>query len=239
MTVKPRHVICVLNNDQNVIRNLCKDFPGFYYDEEFSVSGRQLGMDSAFLASMDRLIPSFSADDQNAVEKHTAVNYVLSESMDVGAECDISLKMLSFVAAAFHLGALAVKGESSGIAHGRKRWLELYERSKDKEQQISALYRAWVRLPISDSSKFYSVGMHLLGMRDAEIESSETAIEDLDMFLLYLSVDGGDSKIVSGETFSKDQRSSVYGIDEVRCSRFPEDDFFHNPYGVWSLQKKD
>ncbi|VUD63074.1 hypothetical protein TDB9533_03169 [Thalassocella blandensis] len=134
--------------------------------------------------------------------------------------------MLLFVAEAFKLGALAIKGESSGIAHGKLRWLELSERSKEPENQLSSLYRAWVRLPISDDSKLYSVGMHLIGMKDAEINNGDSSIDDLDMFLLYLVVDLAEPNIKNGQTFSKDNESTVYTIKGIDCNRYESDDFF-------------
>ncbi len=235
MEIQPRHVVCILNNDQGIIRNLCREYPGFEYDEEYSHSHFQEGMSTAFAASMDCLIPSFLLEDQESIYKHTAVNYVLSPKIQKGSAVHIAQKMLSLVADAFKLGALAIKGESSGIAHGKLRWLELSERSKDPEDQLNSLYRAWVRLPISDQGKLYSVGMHLIGMKDVEINNSDSAIDDLDMFLLYLVVDRAEPNIKSGQTFSKDNESMVYTINGIDCSRFESDDFFYNPYGVWSL----
>jgi hypothetical protein len=238
MKIQPRHVVCILNNDQDIIRKLCNDYPDFQYDEEYSHSNYQEGMSTAFAASMDCLIPSFLLEDQEAVAKHTAVSYVLSPHMHAGEEIDISQRMLSFVADSFSLGALAVKGESSGISHGKQRWLDLFERSKDQGKQLGALYRAWVRLPISDIAKIYSVGMHLIGMKDAEIEQSNFAIDDLDSFLCYLVVDGAEPNIKNGQTFSKDNESTIYTINAIDCSRYEKDDFFYNPFGLWSLAKR-
>ena len=235
MEIFSRNVICILNNDQNLIRNLSKEFSDFEYDEEYSHSNFQKGMSAAFAASSDRLMPSFLGEDEESVNNHSAVNYVLSPPMRRGDSLIIAQKMLSFVAKAFQIGALAIKGESSGIAHGKKRWIELFEQSKNSKAQLSSLYRAWVRLPISDESKFYSVGMHLIGMRDAEIEISNCAIDDLDAFLLYLVVDRAESKLSNGQTFSKDNDSTVYKINGIFCDRYEVDDYFYNPYGLWAL----
>ncbi len=237
MEILPRHVVCILNNDQNIIRDLCEEFPGFQYDEEFSHGHYQEGMNKAFSASMDRLVPSFFQEDQESISKHTAVNYVLSPRMNKDSAVEISQKMLSLVAKSFPLGALAVKGESSGITHGKQRWLKLYERSLNPEENLISLYRAWVRLPISDQSKLYSVGMHLIGMKDAEIELSDSAVDDLEMFLLYLVVDRAEPKIRQGHTFSKNDKSQIYKISSIECSRYEDDDFFYNPFGVWSITK--
>lgn len=235
MDVQPRHVVCILNNDQDVIRRLCDDYPGFEYDEEYSHGHFQEGMSVAFAAAMECLMPSFLREDQESIYQHTAVNYVLSPPIERDNAIAVSQQTLALVAGAFACGALAVKGESSGIAHGKQRWLELYERSQHPESQMSSLYRAWVRLPISDETRLYSVGMHLIGMKDAEIEDSESAIEDLDMFLLYLVVDGAEPTISDGHTFSKDSESTVYTINSIDCARYESDDFFYNPYGVWTL----
>ncbi len=77
--------------------------------------------------------------------------------------------------------------------------------------------------------------MHLIGMRDAEIELSDDAIDDLDLFLLYLVVDRAEPAIRDGQTFSRDADSPWYRISSLPCERYESDDFFYNPYGVWSL----
>lgn len=236
MEILPRHVICILNNDQNVIRKLCNDFPGFDYDEEYSQGSAHDEMVHAFEASMDKLIPTFSDQDRVSISKHTTVNYVLSPSMKKGSEVEISSKALALVAEAFNRGALAVKGESSSIAHGKQRWIELFEKSKINEEKLLALYRAWVRLPISDQNKLYSVGMHLIGMKDVEIQQSNLAIDDLDLFLLYLVVDKAEPNIRDGQTFSRDSDSERYIISSIECSRYETNDFFFNPNGLWSLE---
>ncbi|NVJ62065.1 MAG: hypothetical protein HWE27_16865 [Gammaproteobacteria bacterium] len=235
MDIQPRHVICVLSSNQFEIRALCAKYPGFIYDEEYSHNHYEEGMVESFEASKDRLFPSFTDSDIQAIESHSAVNYILSPPMRKGEEVEVSKNALAFVADSFSFGALAVKGESSGIAHGKERWLELHEQTNSPDKLHSVLYRAWVRLPISEEDKLYSVGMHLIGLKDTEIEVSEDAVYDLDSFLLYLVVDQAEPNIKDGQSFSKNQESIIYFIKSKKCQRYEEDEFFYNPYGIWSL----
>ena len=39
------------------------------------------------------------------------------------------------------------------------------------------------------------------------------------------------------QTFSKDNDSVIYKINGISCKRFENDEFFYNPYGLWSLGK--
>src|SRR5438034_343517 len=60
-------------------------------------------------------------------------------------------------------GGIAMKCESSGIAHSRSRWLELATLSETESDFWSALFDAYVQLPIQSEDDFYTCGMHLLG----------------------------------------------------------------------------
>lgn len=236
MNIKPRHVICILHEDSTPVRQICSQFSGFEYDVDFSQDVADPRMMSSFSASANRVTPSITTDDWHAIEAHSAVSYILSPRMTPDNALAVSRQTLALVAALLQAGAFAVKGESSGIAHGRAFWLELDDYASSSLE--SALIRAWVRYPIGDHSCLYSVGMHLLGMPDIEIDrtgiSEEEAVDVMIGFMHFLLIDRPQN-LDAGHTFHTQPDSTRFQLSRERCTRYEEDDFFHNPYGYWRL----
>jgi len=233
--IQPRHVLCVLHHASTPVRKLATE-AGCEYDAEFSQSAPDSRMRNAFEACADRLVPSMSDEDWAAIESHTAVSYVLSPRLTPQNSMEVSARMLNLVGVLFRAGALAVKEESSGITHGRKRWVQLEaDASKDRD---ACQLRAWVRLPIRSGAIDYSVGMHLLGTTDVEIEHANTIeserVDTMDMFLHYLVVDKP-ANLQPGHTFRVAADARRFRLSRERCTRYEADDFFHNPYGYWRL----
>ena len=153
---------------------------------------------------------------------------------------DLATVSLSLVARAFDVGARAVKGESSGIAHGADRWRELARRSGDPEARDLALYQAWVRRPLGSGRVTYTCGMHLLGERDVEVLEEEPTNEGealawLDAFALYLLTEAGPNALQPGHTFRPWPDAVRRRLSVEPCTRYDADDFFHNPHGYWRL----
>jgi hypothetical protein len=193
-------------------------------------------MASAFDASADRIDPSLTRDDWDAIERHSAVTYVLSPRMTPSTSIEVSETALALVAAVLNVGALAVKGDSSGIAHGRERWLWLHEHTQRSVE--SALIRAWVRYPISDDGVAYSVGMHLLGLPDIEVLPGNLpeadVVDTLNYFMHFLLIDK--PRVDAGHTFRVRSDAPRFALSRSECLRYEEDDFFYNPYGYWQLR---
>ena len=193
-------------------------------------------MANAFQWSADRVDPSITRDDWDAIQQHSAVSYVLSPRITQRTSMEVSQSALSFVAAALHAGAAAVKGESSGIAHGRERWLALHEHAQRSVE--SALIRSWVRYPISDDGVVYSIGMHLLGLPDIEIRSDNLpeveVVDAFSAFMHFLLIDK--PHLEAGHTFRARPDATRFKLSRSECTRYAEDDFKYNPYGYWLLR---
>ncbi len=170
-------------------------------------------MMTSFDGSYDRVSPSMTDEDWDAIERHTAVAYVLSPPiLKELVAADISGLALLLTAALLKRGGIAAKGEGAGIAHGRARWLKLAEdfaraREKgDSHTEGATLYWAWVRRPMIDADEnvYYSCGMHLLSEPDVEIESSlklTDALQWMDLLRLYLAGDRPTRPLKDGEGF--------------------------------------
>ena len=236
MEIQPRHVLCILHHAALSVREISGRFPWFEYDAEYSVSQPDARMEKAFLASADRVEPSMTDADWQAIQEHTVVSYVLSPRLTPANSLEVSRQALALIAACLEAGALAVKGESSGIAHGRKRWLQL--NAKAAESLEASLIRAWVRLPIYSAPVHYCVGMHLLGGTDVEVaheQLSEPEIVDTIMAFLHFLLIDKPKNLASGHAFRVSADATRFRMFPSQCTRYEPDDFFYNPYGYWRL----
>jgi hypothetical protein len=250
-TVIPRHVLCVLGgwSDLDEVEAIIRQVggAGFELDREFSQLTPDSRMVASFEASYDRVSPSMTEEDWRTIRGHSAVAYVLSPPIRKSLAADIAARALLVTAALLQEGGAAAKGEASGIAHGRARWVELataYAKATsdhDAHTQGATLYWAWVRRPLLDEDQavLYSCGMHLLGKRDIEIESSldlDTAVEWIDLLGLYLVADRPQRPVKDGEGFRLKNSGPRRIIRFGSCERYEADEFFFNPYGYTRLE---
>lgn len=214
--------------------------PGFELDGEYSQNEPDPRMVEAFEVSADRVVPSFTDKDRAAVAEHRGVAYVLGPSTTAGEAFAASRRMLAVIAALLDEDVDAVKTESSGIAHGRDRWLQLAEvaaAATDRAGQAPAVFSAFVRRPLSSGLVYYSCGMHLLGEADVEITAADDdrGLEWMDGLAGYLLVDRGSGRIRDGDTFGLRVDSPRRVLRYRACTRYREDDLFYNPWGYWRL----
>jgi hypothetical protein len=199
---------------------------------EYEVQERDDRMRGAFEASAFRVEPSLTARDLDAIERHDSVVYALSSNYGAGAALAEARRMLEIGGRLLEAGAAGMKCESSGIAHGRGRWLELAQ-SADAE----ALFRAFVCYPIGDGDDYYSCGLHLLGRPD--LIAADPVFEDdpaslvalFQTFASYLLTECPPKRFHSGHTFRCDAESPRYVVRWEPCRGYDEDDFFFNPFG--------
>jgi hypothetical protein len=250
-TIMARHVICVLGrwNDLDEVEAIVRQVggPDFELDREFSQLAPDDRMTASFEASYDRVAPSMTVEDWQAIREHSAVAYVLSPPIRKKLAGEVSGLALLLTAALLREGGVAAKGEATGIAHGRARWLALaadYVRATewaDAHAQGAALYRAWVRRPLLDELEgvYYSCGMHLLGERDIEIESSldlDSALEWLDLLGLYFVGDRPKQPVKDGEGFRLNEAGPRRVMRFRPCDRYEPDGFMFNPHGYIRLE---
>lgn len=250
MPVLPRHVLCVLGNWKNLdpVETLIAQVAGegYHLDREYSLLTPDARMPAAFEASYDRVRPTMSDSDWQAVAHHSAVAYILSPPMPKEQAVAISGKMLILIEALFNDGAIAVKAESAGIAHGRERWQRLAKEYRaavdqgDEHAACSKLFFTWVRRPLEDEDLYHTCGMHLLGERDIEIETSlelSTALKWIDLLGLYLAADRPTRPILDGAGFRLENPGPRRLMRLHDCERYASDDFFFNPYGYIRLEE--
>jgi hypothetical protein len=204
-------------------------------------------MMSAFDAADDRGNPSLLREDRAAIMGHRAVVYLISPRLPAPEAQQRSVQALALIQALFDGGATAIKGESSGIAHGAARWRQLARRAAtaaatgDPLERASTLYAAWVRRPIRDGALLYSCGMHLLGEHDLELGPGEQLTDDLgwmDLLALYLLAENPGRGLGDGEDFRKRPQGERRILRLRTCERYQPEDFSFNPYGYWQLERE-
>ena len=224
--------------------------PGFTLDLEYSQLVPDERMKVAFKASLDTNNPTIRGSEWRSISSHTAVAYILSPAIKKAEAEQISATALQLVAELLQAGGIAAKSESAGLAHGRDHWLDLskqYTRAKatgDTHSASATLYRAWVQRAIHDpdTNSLYSVGMHLLGYRDVDLNDDRDvseAVNWIDLMGLYLVADKPKRALRDGEGFRLSDRGPRLIIELDDCMRYAEDDFFFNPYGYIRLVDED
>ncbi len=129
-------------------------------------------------------------------------------------------------------GGLAVKVESSGVAHEWSRWISLLSGS------TFDAYCSAVTL-IGDSARYYSCGMHHFGLPESSLPRSidiGEAADIMNRFNMYQIVE--QPQFATGHTFSLSADSPNYRLVLSPDSRHDADDLFHNPHGTWDLSPK-
>ena len=167
-----------------------------------------------------------SEEDLAAIDDHSHTLYVSGP----GSSPVAARKLMSFANALLFCGGIAVKVESTGLAHSADQW-----RSLTADDSIAALMRAFVTF-VGNNGSFYSCGMHNIGLPDATLSADvmpETAAMLLHTFLYYMASESPEIK--DDETFAVDDRSPRYIVTKAQCTEFPDDNLFHNPHGVWHL----
>ncbi|MBX5136397.1 hypothetical protein HJB79_25455 [Rhizobium lentis] len=240
-SVTPRHVLCFLGRDRDLSRlsqaaaKAVGDFAtGFSVDEDYSQAEPDDRMNRSFDVCWDRVEPdAWNETDEKAVADHQSVLYVLGPSMTQADTVKVSMTALRLVERLIEAGAVAVKGESAGIAHGLDRWRVLIGQGAEAQnagdplaqQRIGRL--AFAKRPLSARGYLESVGFHLVGLPEVyvpETSGSESqVVAIMDAVADEIGKQGLDPTLKArGASLSFD---SSYDVDE----------FKFNPYGIVKL----
>ncbi|CAN7577820.1 hypothetical protein LJR251_004111 [Rhizobium rhizogenes] len=250
----PRHVLCFLGKEnglaalrQNARAAIDLFADDFTVDEEFSQDEPDDRMERSFNICWDRVDPNaYQETDEDAVAGHGSVLYVLGPSMTADIAVTTSAKALMFVQYMLDHGAIAAKGESAGVAHGMRRWKELFEQARDAAASHDLLILAricrlaFARRPIGDDAEgMASVGFHLIGLPDVLITFARkddpqpsTSTEQLKIAALIDDI--ADEMTREGVETALADRHAALSDD----TRYGEDEYKFNPFGVASIQEK-
>jgi hypothetical protein len=223
----------------------------------FELQDHDPRMGRAFASSASRVDRSLTARDCVAVDKHALVLYVLSGNYGRDDAAEKAHRMIQLGRTLLASGGIAVKCDSSGVAHSASHWRALTReadaglaalgKAKTEEQKIltryrfwSALRRAYVCSPVLDGRDLYSCGMHLLGRPDVivrQAKSDPATLQLMERFNEYVLAECASSTPRAGEGFRLTAKSARWKIAKEACRRYPKDDFFFNPYGYARLSR--
>jgi hypothetical protein len=142
-------------------------------------------------------------------------------------------RLMEAAAAVLAAGGAGVFVDNSGIAHGATDWLTLFDSA-----DTGGMYWAFVSAVRSDE-ELYSIGMHVLGCRDAVIPATgdhERDLRTLHSFLGYSAFSG--VAIKNGDLVADLVLPNFRAYAEAD-DRTPAEAPMFNPYGRWRLEPVD
>lgn len=240
-TVRPRHVLCFLGGEHDLARlsdaaaAAIGDFAsGFSIDHTYSQDAPDENMSRSFDVCWDRVQPNaWSQSDEEAVANHKSVLYVLGPRMTPDNAVTVSAGALLLVDTLIKAGAIAVKGESAGVAHGLGRWRELILQGavalkSDEQFALSRTCRlAFAKRPLSSGDYLESVGFHLVGQPEVYVPKSRGNEREVVAIMDAVADDIAQRGL---KPTLKDRRATLSFESD-----YEEDEFKFNPYGTVKL----
>ena len=240
-SVKPRHVLCILGGDRDLqpLRTaanaaIAEFATGFSIDETYSQVTPDQQMSRSFSVCWDRVEPNaWTMADEEAVSRHQSVLYIVGPRMAQDDAVAVSIGALLLIDRLIKAGAVAVKGESAGVAHGLHRWRELIGMAAAAMQRDHALAQsrvcrwAFAKRPLSSGNYLESVGLHLAGLPDVHVAKSRGSEREI----VAIMNEVADEIVRQGI----DAALRAYDASLIDDSSYEEDDFKFNPYGIVKL----
>lgn len=169
---------------------------------------------------------SLTAEQKRALAAYT-VNICLAAP---GGSAEAVRRMFDASAAVVRAGGLGVFVDNSGVAHRADGWLEITGCPAVSESILSIIS------VFAGAHELSSIGMHMIGMRDAVITRTgdcEVDCDTLNDFLMYALL--SENPISDGDLVGDDE-GPKYLLRRELSHRFPARSPLHNPYGQWRLQ---
>jgi hypothetical protein len=174
--------------------------------------------------------PRLPTEDERDRIDHYHVNICLTSRC---GSVDAAKQIMQAAAAVLTAGGAGVFVDNSGIAHGATDWHALNDSADD-----GGVYWAFVST-VRGEGVLYSIGMHILGFRDAIVPA--TADEERDYrtihsFLGFTAFSG--AKIKDGDLVSDPSLPTLRAYAQPD-DRTPREAPMHNPFGRWRLTPFD
>ena len=174
------------------------------------------------LTAQDRL----DVVTRQQIDRCQQIIYLISEETGY----DACLQIAQLAGILLTIGGVAIKVESTGIAHTRQKWLAKYS-----SEDAFEIYSLFVQL-IEGEYYYYSCGMHNFGKADVAISLSEDpglAIYAMNVFNYYRLTES--PILQDGHTFQPDIGCPRYQIQWIEDCEETPDLSSYNPYGRWFL----
>lgn len=237
---RPKTVICIpgiWNSRREIVTSIAKRSGGYLFAGDALINPSTGEVYKVDLYHHDPVLVeafanansgSLTSAEMEQISVHRYAMYLVAR----GGSVSKARSLMNATSAVLQSGGIAVKIESSGVAHSAAQWIEL-----TLDPSPKSLYSAFVVLVTSDS-EYYACGMHNLGLPDASVSmelDSATAKKLLDCLLL--STLEFDTPSANLDCFTCVGVKGRFKAVLEPCVRFPSDDLFYNPYGNWRLVK--
>lgn len=153
------------------------------------------------------------------IEVHTFTVYVSSFETSIEAARDIQ----EVGCALLNSGGLAIKVESSGLAHSATTWQEL-----SSSDNLWDLIKSFVVI-VSTSDAFLTCGMHNFRFPDCSISRSGDNAETIKQLNYFNYFQLSQNPVLKErETFDLGENSPVYRLSKISDDLYPPEHNFHN-----------
>ncbi|HZU35862.1 MAG TPA: hypothetical protein VFA18_08140 [Gemmataceae bacterium] len=159
-------------------------------------------------------------EERATVDRYT-VNVLLSGP---GGSLPAARTMMQAAAAIVRAGGAGVFIDNSGLAHGGQDWLKLTE-----DGSPDALSFAFVAI-VSSRSDVYTVGMHVLGLRDLVMKRADIDADNMDIVDVIRYVAQGDKPIDDGHVIA-DLSGPRFRVSTEDSPQTLAGSPMHNPFG--------
>ncbi|MBT2647774.1 DUF4261 domain-containing protein [Bacillus sp. ISL-34] len=169
---------------------------------------------------------AFSARALEEINDHTFTVYIIADVSDTGTV----IELIDAGAAILRAGGMAVKIETSGIAHSKEAWLHLHH-----SPDILSVYAHFVTI-IGEEDYYCSFGMKAFGLPDAVTLNTMSPKEAAALLNTFNYYHVGERPLFkNGETFSIQQDAPDFILTGLQDFRYEEGHPFYNPFGLWNL----
>lgn len=168
-----------------------------------------------------------SKKELESIERHTFILFLIGKGGSL-ADAENIMKAGNAI---LNSGGIALKVETSGKAFTPHQWKNILNTEENEK-----FFDAFVVLLQYEDNSIYTCGLHNIGMKDIFCNSKKNTNESVNTILSFLYYLLQEKPIIkSGETFSEKEGAPVFKIVEERSILYPEEDLFHNPYGIFRL----
>jgi hypothetical protein len=136
--------------------------------------------------------------------------------------------MMEAASVILRAGGAGVFIDNSALAHGGENWLEMTE-----DGGSDAISFAFVAI-IRGKTEVWTMGMHVLGLRDILMKRSDIEAEGFDIVEVIRYVARGDDPVEDGHIIA-DQNGPRFQAFVQPSTEFPEGSPMHNPFGRLKL----
>ncbi len=243
--ILPRHILCFLGKAGDFERlsaaahdAIAKIGDGFEFDSEFSEDEPDDRMERSFAVCWDRVYPeAWEEKDEEATISHGCVIYIIRLNILLSEAVSTSYKALQIIDHMIVAGAIAVKGESAGVAHGIDRWRALVAQADaahaagDMAAVAHVCRLALTKRPLDACPYYETLGNHLVGIPEICIQQPFVS----ELAAVGLMDEVGDML----STHSLDKVLEEYKGRHVYDNDYDEDGPKFNPYGAILLNERD